>query len=195
MDALMKRWISILFILMSIASMAMGARASEQVVVDFEQAPITGRWIDSWEEKGVIFTPAHPPVRGKAKAQLMFFPHLGTGRKGILSAMANEPIPVQARFPHGATSVTIVFFGSTGGAARLKAFDNDGELVDEAVMEALPGRTSPDQPLPTFELTVKGAAIDHIQFSGPRVGEYLAADEVRFTPSPSPDDPPPEQSR
>jgi hypothetical protein len=152
------------------------------VVIDFEKAPITGRWIDSWEEKGVRFTPAHPPSRSKAKARLMFFPHLASGRKGILSAMADDPIPVKAQFPGGATAVTIAFWGSTGCAARLEAFDRDGKLVDRASIEVIPGRKAPGDPIPIFELTVKAPAIDHIRFSGPRVGEYLAADELRFTP-------------
>lgn len=33
-----------------------------------------------------------------------------------------------------------------------------------------------------FELTVKAPAIADVRFSGPRSGEYLAADELRFTP-------------
>ncbi len=156
--------------------------AGAEVVIDFEQAPITGRWIESWEEKGVRFTPAHAPTKSKAQARLMFFPHIATGRKGILSAMADDPIPVKAQFPDGATSVTVVFWGSTGCAARLEAFDQDGKLVDQATVEVIPGRKAPGEPIPTFELTVKGPAIAYIQFSGPRVGEYLAADELRFIP-------------
>jgi hypothetical protein len=156
--------------------------AGAEVVIDFEQAPITGRWIESWEEKGVKFTPAHAPTKSKAQARLMFFPHIASGRKGILSAMADDPIPVKAQFPDGASSVTIVFWGSTGCAARLDAFDQDGKLVDQASLEVIPGRKAPGDPIPTFELTVKGPAIAYIQFSGPRVGEYLAADELRFTP-------------
>jgi hypothetical protein len=31
-------------------------------------------------------------------------------------------------------------------------------------------------------MTVTAKRIAYIQFSGPREGEYLAADEVRFTP-------------
>jgi hypothetical protein len=31
-------------------------------------------------------------------------------------------------------------------------------------------------------MTVKAARIAYIEFSGPREGEYLAADELRFTP-------------
>ena len=36
--------------------------------------------------------------------------------------------------------------------------------------------------MPTFKMTVKGDRIAYVQFSGAREGEYLAADEVRFTP-------------
>jgi hypothetical protein len=156
--------------------------AGAEVVIDFEKAPITGRWIESWEEQGVRFTPAHAPTKSKAQARLMFFPHIASGRKGILSAMADDPIPVKAQFPRGASSVTVVFWGSTGCAARLEAFDQDGKVVDEASLEIIPGRKAPGDPIPTFELTVKGPAIAYIQFSGPRVGEYLAADELRFIP-------------
>ncbi len=156
--------------------------AGAEVVIDFEQAPITGRWIESWEEQGVRFTPAHAPTKSKAQARLMFFPHIASGRKGILSAMADDPIPVKAQFPNGASSVTVVFWGSTGCAARLEAFDQAGKLVDQAAIEVIPGRKAPGDPIPTFELTVKGPAIAWIQFSGPRVGEYLAADELRFKP-------------
>jgi len=155
--------------------------AGAEIVIDFEQAPITGRWIESWEEKGVKFTPAHAPTKSKAQARLMFFPHIASGRKGILSAMADDPIPVKAQFPEVASSVTVSFWGSTGCAARLEAFDQDGKLVDQASLEVVPGRKAPGDPIPTFELTVKGPAIAWIQFSGPRVGEYLAADAVRFT--------------
>ncbi|HSH16503.1 MAG TPA: hypothetical protein VLD18_10740 [Verrucomicrobiae bacterium] len=155
--------------------------AGAEIVIDFEQAPVTGRWIEAWEEQGVKFTPAHAPTKSKAQARLMFFPHIGSGRKGILSAMADDPIPVKAQFPNGASSVTVVFWGSTGCAARLEAFDQDGKLVDQASVEVIPGRKTPADPIPTFELTVRGPAIAYIQFSGPRVGEYLAADELRFT--------------
>jgi hypothetical protein len=93
-----------------LVSSAMILSAQEETVVDFEQAEITGRWIEVWEEKGVVFTPAHEPTRSKAKARLMFFPHLSSGRIGILSAMADDPIPVKARFPNGAASVTVVLW-------------------------------------------------------------------------------------
>src|SRR5476651_1154587 len=159
--------------------------AQTNVVVDFEKAEITGRWVDSWEEKGVIFTPAHAPAKSKAKARLMFFPHPPSGQKGILSAMADDPIPVRARFTNGCSSATLVLWGSTGCAAKLEAFNADGKLLDKASLEAVPGRKAPGDPIPTFELTVKGTNIACIEFSGPRPGEYLVADEVRFTPIPA----------
>jgi hypothetical protein len=177
----MKLRLSIVFAVLTAGFLSV---AGAEVVIDFEQAPITGRWIESWEERGVKFTPAHAPTKSKAQARLMFFPHLVSGRKGILSAMADDPIPVKAQFPDGASSVTVVFWGSTGCAARLEAFDRDGKLVDQAALDVIPGRKAPGDPVPTFELTVKGPAIAYIQFSGPRVGEYLAADELRFSPLP-----------
>ena len=155
------------------------------VVIDFEKAKITGRWVDSWEDKGVVFTPAHPPTKSKAKARLMFFPHIPSGHKGILSAMADDPIPVRARFTNGCSWVTLVLWGSTGCAARLEAFDADGKLLDEESLETIPGRKAPGDPIPTFELTVKGTNIAYIEFSGPRPSEYLAADELRFVPVPA----------
>jgi hypothetical protein len=152
------------------------------VVVDFEKAEITGRWIESWEEKGVVFTPGKAPTRSKAKAKLMFFPYISSGRKGILSAMADDPIPVRARFPTGVSSVTLVLWGSTGCPARLEAFDAESKLVDKASLDVIPARKAPGDPVPTFELTVKGTNIAFVEFSGPRTGEFLAADEVRFVP-------------
>jgi hypothetical protein len=159
------------------------AFAQTESVVDFEEAEITGRWIESWEAKGVVFTPAHAPTRSKAKAQLMFFPHISSGRKGILSAMATDPIPVRARFAQGASSVTLVLWGSTGCPARLEAYDQEGKLLDQASLETIPGRTAPGDPIPAFELTVKGTHIAYVEFSGPRAGEFLAADELRFLPA------------
>src|SRR5262249_42412943 len=91
----------IVFFLLLAAGRAPG---QTEVVIDFEKAQITGRWVDSWEDKGVVFTPAHAPEASQAKARLMFFPHLPSGRKGILSAMADDPIPVRARFTNGCVS-------------------------------------------------------------------------------------------
>jgi len=55
-------------------------------------------------------------------------------------------------------------------------------VVDRASRESVPERKAPGDPVPLFSLTVKASGIAYIQFSGPREGEYLAADEVHFTP-------------
>jgi hypothetical protein len=112
----------------------------------------------------------------------MFFPHVSTGRKGILCAMALEPIPVRATFPTQVSTVTLALWGSTGTPALLEAFDAEGKVVDQARLESIPVRKTPADPVPIFTMTVSAARIAYIQFSGPREGEYLVADEVRFTP-------------
>jgi metallo-beta-lactamase class B len=164
------------------AGVSSRAFGQAEVVVDFQKAEITGRWVDSWEEKGVVFTPAHAPTKSKAKARLMFFPHAPSGRKGILSALADDPIPVRASFTNGCASATFSFWGSTDSPARLEAYNAEGQLLDKAGLEKIPGRKAPGEPIPTFELTVKGSNIAYIDFSGPRAGEYLVAEEVRFVP-------------
>jgi hypothetical protein len=112
----------------------------------------------------------------------MFFPHIGSGHKGIVCAMATEPRPVRATFPSPVSSVTIALWGSTGTLALVEAFDADGNVVDRAKVEAVPGRKSPADPVPIFNMTVSAKRIAYVEFSGARDGEYLAADEVRFAP-------------
>jgi hypothetical protein len=157
------------------------AAARSEVVIDFEQAEV-GKRLTEWVEKEVVFKLSRPPAQTKAAGRMVFFPHLGSGRKGILNAMAMEPIPVEARFPNAVSSVTLVLWGSTGCAARVEAFDAKGELVDAATIDVIPRRAAPGDPEPLFELTVRGSEIAFVRFSGPRAGEFLAADEVRFTP-------------
>ncbi len=173
-------------ILLLLGAAACGWTADE-VVVDFESAvPLLGdskaNRAPRWEEKGVVFALAREPQQTKAKGMLMFFTHLSTGRKGIVCAMATEPIPVRATFPKPVSSVTVSFWGSTGTPALLEAFDAEGQVVDRASLESVPGRKTPADPVPTFTMTVKAGRIAYVQFSGPREGEYLAADELRFTP-------------
>jgi hypothetical protein len=129
-----------------------------------------------------VFTLAHDPQQTKAKGMLMFFTHLSTGHKGLVCAMATEPIPVRATFPRPVSSVTVSLWGSTSTPALLEAFDGDGKIVDRAVLDSIPVRKAPGDPVPIFNMTVKAPRIAYIQFSGPREGEYLAADEVRFSP-------------
>jgi hypothetical protein len=173
--------------LLLLVTAAASAWSAEPVVVDFESAvPLLpdgkANRFPRWEEKGVVFTLAHEPEHTKGKGLLMFFTHLSTGHKGLVCAMATEPIPVRATFPEPVSSVTVSFWGSTGTPAVLEAFDADGKVVDRASLESVPGRKAPGEPIPTFSMTVKAALIAYVQFSGPREGEYLAADEVRFAP-------------
>ena len=158
---------------------------AEEIVIDFEHAEI-GKPVMNWVEKGVTFTLAHQPTMTKAAGRVMFFPHLATNHKGILCAMANDQIPVQATLPKPASSVTLVLWGSTGCPALLEAFDKNGMLVDKASVSAVPGRARPQDPVPLFQLSVKASEIAYIRFSGPRTGEFLAADELRFAPSSDP---------
>jgi len=163
------------------------AWCAQEVDVDFENAvPLLAdrkaNRVPRWEEKGVVFTLAREPQQTKGKGMLMFFTHLSTGHKGILCAMATEPIPVRATFSKAVSAVTVSFWGSTGTPALLEAFDAEGKVVDRASCESVPERKAPGDPVPLFSLTVKASGIAYIQFSGPREGEYLAADEVHFTP-------------
>jgi hypothetical protein len=168
-------------IFLAITCVALGVDPRE-VVIDFEQATI-GKPVPTWTEKDVTFALAEAPKNSKAVGRVMFFPHLATNRKGLLNAMANEQaIPVQVKFPRPVSSVTVVFWASTGCAAKLEAFDQSNQLVDTASINVAPARKAPADPVPMFELTVKSAAIAGVRFSGPRNGEFLAADEIRFTP-------------
>lgn len=143
----------------------------------------TGKPMSSYTDRGVVFALSHPPTKSRATGRVMFFPHLKTPRKGILNAMADESIPVEVRFPKPAASVTLVLWGSIGSGAVVEAYDAGGNVVDRASREAVPARTGPEQPIPSFELTVKAPAIASVRFSGAPPGGYLVCDEVRFTPA------------
>ena len=173
--------------LLLFAIAACAAAGAQQVVVDFENAVVLlpgekANRVPEWKEKGVTFTLAHEPRRSKAPGLLTFFTHLSSGHKGIVCAMATEPIPVRATFPNSVSSVTLALWGSTGAPALLEAFDSGGNVVDRAHLDSVPGRKTPADPVPIFTMTVHADRIAYIEFSGPREGEYLAADEVRFTP-------------
>ena len=168
--------------LLAVLGGAAAAARAEEVVVDFESAEI-GKPVPVWTEQGVVFRLASPPTQSKAIGRVMFFPHLETNRKGILNAMATEQaIAVHATLPRVASSVTLVLWASKGCPALLEALDANGEVVGQASLDAAPGRKAPGYPVPFFELTVQAPAIAAIRFGGPRNGEFLAADEFRFTP-------------
>ena len=161
----------------------MAAARAEEIVIDFEQAEI-GKPAPTWTEKGVVFNLAGAPTQSKAVGRIMFFPHLATNHKGILNAMATEQaIPVEAKFPSPASAVTLVLWGSTGVPALVEALDQNGVVIDKASVSAAPARKAPGDPVPFFQLSVKAPAIAAIRFSGPRNGEFLAADEIRYTPA------------
>lgn len=157
------------------------APADGPVTLTFEKAE-TGKPMSTYTEQGVVFALSRPPSTSRAAGRVMFFPHLKTPRKGILNAMAGESIPVEVRFPKPASGVTLVLWGSIGGKAVVEAFDNDGNVVDRASRDAVPARTGPEQPIPSFELTVKASDIASVRFSGAPPGGYLVCDEVRFSP-------------
>jgi hypothetical protein len=158
--------------------------APGEIVVDFEKTEI-GDPMVKWEEKGVTFALAGPLKRTPAaKPRIEFFPHIGTDHKGVVNAMSTDQgVPLKMTFPGaGASSVTLVLWGSTGVPVVVEAFDKDNQLLDKKTLDAIPSRKAPNEPIPFLTLTLKGAAIAYVQVSGPRSGEYLATDEVRFVP-------------
>lgn len=165
-----------------LAALAGAAFAADEVVITFDKVE-TGKPVLSYTAQGVEFALAHKPARSKAAGRVMFFPHLKTERKGILTAMADDPIPVEVRFPKPVSGVTLVLWGSIGSAAVVEAYDTDGKVVDTAKRDRVPERTGPEQPIPSFELTVRAPAIASVRFSGAPPGGYLVCDGVRFTPA------------
>jgi hypothetical protein len=174
-----------IFVCLLAASAVAAPPVDRDVVITFDKVE-TGKPMPSYTDQGVVFAPAHGPTKSRAAGRVMFFPHLKTPRKGILNAMASESIPVEIRFPKPVSGVTLVLWGSIGSAARVEAYDPEGNVVDRASRDKVPERTGPEQPVPSFELTVKASAIASVRFSGAPPGGYLVCDEVRFTPTPAP---------
>jgi hypothetical protein len=182
-----------------VAALAIGTpaceAAAEKIVINVDQVSIlpdpTNDEIvtrpERWTDQGVEFTLAREPARSRARGRLMFFPHLPSGRQGILNAMADEQeIPVRVRFPRRASTVAIEFWSSTGAAARLEAFDVHDAVVARDGLDVVPGRKAPEEPIPMFTLAVRAPDIAYVEFSGPRNGEFLAAAAVRVTLADSP---------
>lgn len=170
-----------LAVLGGLRALALAAPAEGPVTITFDNVE-GGKPIPSFTDQGVEFALSRKPTTSRAAGRVMFFPHLKTKRKGILNAMANESIPVEIRFPKPVSSVTLVLWGSIDSEALVEAYDKDDKVVDRASRDKVPERTQPEQPVPSFELTVKAAAIAYVRFSGARPGGYLVCDEVRFTP-------------
>lgn len=168
-----------------LAVLANAAPPAVEVVITFDKVE-TGKPVPSYTDQGVVFTPAHRPTKSRAAGRVMFFPHLKTPRKGILNAMASEAIPVEIRFPNPVSRISLLLWGSIGSAALVEAYDKEGNVLDRASRDKVPERTGPEQPVPSFELTVTAPAIAYVRFSGAPPGGYLVCDEVRFTPTPAP---------
>jgi hypothetical protein len=158
------------------------APADGPMTITFDAAE-AGKPMPSYKDQGVGFALSRPPTKSRAAGRVIFFPHLKTPRKGILNAIANESIPVEVHFPKPVASVTLVLWSSIGSEAVVEAYDADGNVVDRASRDKVPERTGPEQPIPNFEMAVKGSAIAYIRFSGAPPGGYLACDEVRTTPA------------
>lgn len=156
-------------------------QAAEELVITFADAEV-GKPTPSWSGRGVTIEPVGKLKRSKAAPRVMFFPHLKTGKKGILSAMAAEAIPVQIRIPDGASRVALVMWGSITSAALVEALDEAGNVVDRVALDQVPRRKSPADPIPSFKLSVEAPRIASVRFSGAKPGGFLAAEEVRWTP-------------
>src|SRR5688500_1377244 len=154
-----------------------------EIVLTFADAAV-GKPVPTYTQGDVTFSLASAPQRSKAQGRVMFFPHLKTDRKGILNAMPNEQaIPVKAEIKGGASSVTLVLWGTVGSGAWLEARDKDGTLLDRAALpDTVPQRRCPADPIPAFELSVKAEAIAYILVAGALNGGALVADEMRFFP-------------
>ena len=157
--------------------------AAGEVVITFADTTV-GKPVPTYTAGDVTFSLASAPQRSKAQGRVMFFPHLKTDRKGILNAMANEQaIPVKAEIKGGASSVTLVLWGTVGSGAWLEARDRDGKLLDRAALpDTVPQRKDPADPIPSFELSVKAEDIAYILFAGAPNGGALVADEMRYIP-------------
>src|SRR3954447_19304205 len=161
-----------LTVLIGTGALASAAPADDMVTITFDKVE-TGKPMPNYSDRGVVFALSRPPTRSRAAGRVMFFPHLKTPRKGILNAMADEPIPVEIRFPKPVAAVTLVLWGSIGSQALVEAYDAEGKVADRASRDRVPERTGPEQPIPGFELTVKAPAIAHVRFSGSPPGGYL----------------------
>jgi hypothetical protein len=153
---------------------------AQEAVIDFESATI-GKPTPTWTDQAVTFGLAYQPKKSRAVGRITFFPHLGTNRKGIVNAMANEAIPVRATFEKPVKKIQLVLWGSTTSAALVEAFDIDGKRIAKDGLEQVPVRKTPEDHVPFFGLTVEGEGIAYIEISGSQPGGFVAVDEMRWT--------------
>ena len=153
---------------------------AQDFFIDFESVQI-GKPAATWADQGVTFGLAHQPKKSKAVGRISFFPHLGTNRKGIVNAMANEAIPVRATFEKPVKKARLVLWGSTTSSALVEAFDADGKRIATDRLEHVPVRKTPEDHVPFFELAVEGEGIAYIEISGSQPGGFVAVDEIRWS--------------
>lgn len=173
------RPITAMSVLLSCFSMSSLANAEEHVV-DFEKVEI-GKPTEKWGDQGIHIELAHAPKKSKAIGRITFFPHLGTGRKGVVNAMANEAIPVRVKFERGAKKVTVILWASTTSAAFLEAFDKDGKSIGKKAIDQVPVRKAPEEHVPFFELNIEALDIAYIEIGGSKPGGFVAVDELLWT--------------
>ncbi len=154
--------------------------SAQDAVIDFESVQI-GKPAPTWTDQGVTFGLAHQPKRSKAVGRISFFPHLGTNRKGIVNAMANEAIPVRATFEKPVKKVQLVLWGSTTSSALVEAFDADGKRIAKDGLDHVPVRKAPEDHVPFLGLSVEGEGIAYIEISGSQPGGFIAVDEIRWS--------------
>jgi uncharacterized membrane protein len=164
------------FLAACLVAAALACTARADIVVDFEEAA-TGQLVETWIEEGVVFTSTVP-------GGLLSFMNHSPGHRGMFEALSDIEVAIHAQLPVFATSVTIVFWGSDFQVITLKAFDNDGIIVDE-VITGVPD-AGLGQPAILFEMTLNAPAIASIEFTGSTANGFIAADEVRITPVPAP---------
>ena len=153
---------------------------AQDTVIDFESVQI-GKPAATWTDQGVTFGLACKPTKSKAVGRISFFSHLGTNRKGIVNAMANEAIPVRATFEKPVKNVQLVLWGSTTSSALVEAFDADGKRIAKDGLDHVPVRKAPEDHVPFFKLAVEGEGIAYIEISGSQPGGFIAVDEIRWS--------------
>ena len=169
---------------LALSSLANLARSDDRIL-DFEMVE-TGKPTIHWEEQGVRIELAHAPKKSKAVGRITFFPHVGTGRKGVVNAMANEAIPLRVRFESPAAKVNAKLWGSTTSAAYLEAFDKDGKSIGKKAIDQVPTRKSPEEYVPFFELSLDTPDIAYVEIGGAKPGGFVALDELRWTSNSDP---------
>lgn len=159
--------------------------AGQDIVVDFEMAPV-GKHLKIWSDDRIIVEPAHQPTKSKAPAQITFFSHIGTGRVGVVNAVANESIPIKITFREPAKDLKLVLWGSTTSAAKVVAFDSHGKSVDQKEFDHVPVRKSPNEQVPFFEMKFAAEEIQSLEISGSKPGGFLVVDQLQWTKTTTP---------